>query len=145
MKKKKIKVMCFGTFDLLHPGHLNYLKQAKKHGNYLIVVIARDKTKKKQKKSTLFNEKERLSLIQSLSLVDLAVLGSLHDPLQVIKKFNPDILCLGYDQPLKISQLKEKLKELNLFPKIKRLSSYRGYKYKSTKLKQLLLSNIHKV
>ncbi|HLC71304.1 MAG TPA: adenylyltransferase/cytidyltransferase family protein, partial [Candidatus Nanoarchaeia archaeon] len=35
-------VMCFGTFDILHPGHLHYLQQAKKYGDYLMVVIARD-------------------------------------------------------------------------------------------------------
>ncbi|MCD4694128.1 adenylyltransferase/cytidyltransferase family protein, partial [bacterium] len=44
-----IKVMCFGTFDNLHLGHLFYLKEAKKFGDYLVVVIARDNNVKKIK------------------------------------------------------------------------------------------------
>ena len=68
-------VMCFGTFDLLHLGHLHYFQEAKKHGDYLIVVIARDITKKKQHKKVLFSEQERQKLVQSSKLVDEAVLG----------------------------------------------------------------------
>ena len=45
MEKKQNKtVLTFGTFDIFHPGHLHYLKEAKKHGNCLIVIIARDTT-----------------------------------------------------------------------------------------------------
>jgi FAD synthetase len=43
MKKKRV-VMTFGTFDLLHPGHLHYLSEAKKLGDYLITIVARDAT-----------------------------------------------------------------------------------------------------
>jgi len=45
-KIKKKKVMVFGTFDIFHPGHRSFLNQAKKYGNYLIVVVARDKQSK---------------------------------------------------------------------------------------------------
>lgn len=38
------KVMTFGTFDVFHPGHLYYLREAKKLGNYLVTVVARDET-----------------------------------------------------------------------------------------------------
>jgi len=41
---KMKKVMAAGTFDLLHPGHIDFLKQAKKEGDYLIIVIATDET-----------------------------------------------------------------------------------------------------
>lgn len=127
------KVMCFGTFDILHPGHLNYFQQAKKHGNYLIVVIARDKTKKLQNKLIVFNEKERLKTIQNLEIVDEAVLGNLNDKLKVIKDKKPNVLCLGYDQPIKIKTLKQE------FPliKIKRMKPYKEHKYKSSLLRKL--------
>lgn len=131
--------MCFGTFDLLHPGHLNYFQQAKKHGNYLIVVIARDKTKKLQNKPLLFNEKQRLKIIQKLKIVDQALLGSLTNHFQVIKKLKPDIICLGYDHQIKIPELKVKLKHLHLTPKIKRMQPYQTNKYKSSKLKKNLI------
>ena len=105
------KVMCFGTFDLLHLGHLNYFKQAKKFGDYLIVVIARDQTK--HDKKPFFTENERLELVKSLELVDEAVLGDLKDHFKVIKERKPDLLCLGYDQ-----QYGQKLKELGIENKI---------------------------
>ncbi|MHA1679090.1 MAG: adenylyltransferase/cytidyltransferase family protein, partial [Promethearchaeota archaeon] len=55
------KVLCFGTFDILHPGHVSFLKQARKYGNYLVVVVARDENVKKIKgKYPLDNELKRI-------------------------------------------------------------------------------------
>ena len=53
MTKQKT-IMCFGTFDLLHLGHLSYLQQAKEKAEHLTVVIALDKTKSNQKKKPYF-------------------------------------------------------------------------------------------
>ena len=90
--------MAFGTFDLLHPGHINFLSQAKKHGE-LIVIIARDRTVKKIKgKLPLHNEKQRLGAVKSLKLASKVILGSLIDKYAAIKKYKPDIIALGYDQ-----------------------------------------------
>ena len=134
-------VMCFGTFDLLHLGHLHYLKQAKKQGDYLIVVLARDKTKKDQEKPTLFSEQERLELIQSLRIVDKAVLGHLKDHFKIIQEINPLVICLGYDHPISETKLKEKLARLGLKPKIIRISSYKPNQQKSSLLKELILKH----
>ena len=133
------KVMCFGTFDLLHLGHLHYFKEAKKYGDYLIVVIARDVTKKKQKKEILFSEKERLELIQNLSLVDEAVLGYPDDHYRIIEEKKPDVLCLGCDQRIDEKQLAEALAKRGLFPKIKRISPYRTKKHKTSLLRERVL------
>jgi FAD synthetase len=133
------KVMCFGTFDLLHLGHLHYLQQAKKYGDYLIVIIARDKTKKIQKKPIIFNEKERQHLLQSLKVVDKAVLGNYDNHLKIILQHKPDILCLGYDHKITISKLKGQLAKHHLHPLIKRISAYNPMRQKSTKLKQKIL------
>lgn len=131
--------MCFGTFDLLHPGHLHYLKQAQKFGDYLIVVVARDKTKKKLKKPSLFSEKERLSLIKNLRFVDEAVLGHLKDRFRIIKEKKPDFLCLGYDQKVDEKELFEYLRKFDLAPKIRRMKPYLLGRYKSSRLKKLIL------
>jgi FAD synthetase len=128
--------MCFGTFDILHPGHLNYFQQAKKHGNHLIVVVARDETKKLQNKPTQFNENERLNTVRNLEIVDEAVLGNLNNKLKIIQEKKPDILCLGYDQEVDEDKLKEELTKLNLFPEIKRMKPYQENKYKSSLLKK---------
>lgn len=130
------KVICFGSFDLLHLGHLNYFKQAKNQGDHLTVVIARDKTKKDQKKEMIFSEDERLELIKNLKVVDLAILGNLENHLAVIEEVKPDILCLGYDQKVDEVELKEKLAKLNLYPVIKRLSSRQPDRYKSSLLRE---------
>lgn len=68
--------MVFGTFDGLHPGHYNFFKQAKKYGDYLIVVVARNIVIKKIKKHfPNKNEEERLTEVQKYKLVDKTLLG----------------------------------------------------------------------
>ena len=133
------KVMCFGTFDVLHLGHLNYFKEAKKHGNYLIVVIARDKTKELQKKQTVFSETERLELIQSLRIVDQALLGYPDNHFKIIKEYEPDVICLGYDHKISEQELKQNLLKIGLSPEIKRIPSYNPHQQKSSLIKELIL------
>jgi FAD synthetase len=130
------KVICFGTFDILHLGHLNYFEQAKKYGDYLIVVIARDETKKKQNKKLTFNEQERLDLVKNLEIVDEAVLGNLNDHFQVIRNQKPNIICLGYDQPIKEELLKEEFSNLKI--KVVRAKAFQPEKYKSSLIKSSL-------
>ena len=129
--------MIFGTFDIFHKGHENFLKQAKQYGDYLIVIIARDKTVLKIKgKLPRNNERKRLKVIGESKLADKAVLGSLSDKYKVIEKFKPNVICLGYDQVAFTEKLEEKLRELGLNKtKIIKLKSYKPKKYKSSKFK----------
>lgn len=131
--------MCFGTFDLLHLGHLNYFKQAKKYGDYLIVVVARDKTKQDQKKVTVFTEEERLELIQSLKIVNEAVLGHQKNHFKIIQEKKPEVICLGYDHPITETHLSKELMKLNLYPRILRMRSFRSESNKSSKIRKLVL------
>ena len=132
-------VMCFGTFDLLHLGHLNYFQQAKRHGDYLMVVIARDKTKQMQKKEIIFSEKERLELVQGLKVVDEAVLGYPDNHFLIIQEKKPDIIFLGYDHKVDEKELAAKLKERGLNPKILRAKPYQLQKQKSSLLREKVL------
>ena len=135
------KVMCFGTFDLLHLGHLDYFKQAKKHADNLIVVVARDKTKEKLKKEIVFDEKERLELVKSLKIVDEAVLGDVKDHLKVILNKKPNVICLGYDHPIKEKYLSEKLLPFHLYPKVVRAKAYQDHKHKSSLMKEKIFES----
>lgn len=137
MNKANKKVMVFGTFDIFHKGHENFLKQARKHGDYLIAVIARDKTVLSVKKQETRNkEQKRLKILTDNKFVDEAVSGSLKDKYAVIKKYQPDVICLGYDQKAFIENLAEKLKEFKLDKtRILRLKSYYPNKYKSSIMK----------
>lgn len=130
-------VMAFGTFDLLHPGHEFFLRQAKKYGDLLIVVIARDSTVKKLKGDLPHqNEKQRLKAVLSLNLADKAVLGDKEiDKHGAIKKYRPDIICVGYDQSYSIDGLEKLFKKIKLKTKIIRLKPFKPNLYKTSIIK----------
>ena len=130
-------VMCFGSFDILHKGHLYYLKEAKRYGNKLVVVVAKDSNFRKFKdKEPKYTEWERLEHIRELPYVDKAVLGKEKDILEVVEEFNPAIICLGYDQEsISIHELKEELSKRGVKADIIRMSPYREDIFKSSKLK----------
>lgn len=138
----KNKVMVFGTFDILHPGHLNFFKQAKKYGDYLKIVVARDATVKNVKnRKPLNSEKTRLYNIIKADIADEAALGALKDKYKVIKNFKPDIICLGYDQKASIDELKNKLSTFKLNTKIIRLKPFKPHIYKSSLIKNNKIKN----
>ncbi|MCE9642913.1 MAG: adenylyltransferase/cytidyltransferase family protein [Candidatus Andersenbacteria bacterium] len=94
------KIVVFGTFDPLHPGHEFLFREAKKMGDYLIVVVSRDATISIEKqRSHHISEQERLQAVQENPDVDEAVLGD-EDPRSyaLLKNLDFDILALGYDQ-----------------------------------------------
>ncbi len=123
------KIMVFGTFDILHKGHKNFFAQAKKHGDYLIVVIARDKTVKEVKgKLPINKEKTRQKNVVKIKIAEEVLLGDLKDKYKAIKKYKPDIICLGYDQ-------KNFVKGLSAIDvKILKLKAYKPNIFKSSKL-----------
>jgi len=101
-RKKKI-VVASGTFDLLHFGHVKYLEEAKKAGGKnaeLIVIVARDSTVEKRKgKKPVMPEDQRRSLVESLKVVDEAILGFEDFSIdKVIEKIRPDVIAVGHDQ-----------------------------------------------
>ena len=137
----KTLVMAFGTFDLLHPGHLSYLRQAKKLGSRLVVVVARDSSVKRIKsRLPVYSERERLGLVSALKFVDRAVLGSIveKDMLLIVKKMKPDIIALGYDQNPGNSELRQKLTEVGIKCKIRRMEAHMPKKHKSSRIRNRL-------
>jgi FAD synthetase len=101
-EKKRI-VLASGVFDLLHLGHVKFLEEAKKAGGKdaeLIVIIARDSTVEENKgRKPIMPENQRRALVESLKVVDEAVLGfEKFDLGDVIERVKPDVIALGYDQ-----------------------------------------------
>lgn len=130
----KKKVIAFGTFDKVHPGHKDFLKQAKEYGD-LTVVIARDKTAEQVKgKKPKHSEQERKKEVENLDLAKEVLLGMLDDHYKVIEEVNPDIVALGYDQNSFTEHLEEELKKRKVKAKIIRLKPYKEDKYKSSRL-----------
>jgi FAD synthetase len=101
--EKRRVVLASGTFDLIHLGHVRYLEEAKKAGGRnaeLIVIVARDSTVEKRKgKRTVMPEDQRRTLVESLKVVDEAILGFEGFSIdKVIEKINPDVVAVGHDQ-----------------------------------------------
>ena len=131
-----IKVMAFGTFDILHPGHLFYLAQAKKLGNKLIVIVARGGNVRKFKgRKAVNDEMHRLQLVKALKMVDEAHLGQHRDIYLSVKKYRPNIIALGYDQGPRNPVLIQKLKEHGIKVKVKRIRAFKAHKHKTSKIK----------
>jgi len=103
-KEKKGKVvLASGTFDLLHLGHVRFLEEAKKAGGKdaeLVVIVARDSTVKARKgKKPVMPEDQRRALVESLKVVDEAILGLEDFSIgKVIEKIKPDVIAVGHDQ-----------------------------------------------
>ncbi len=131
-------VMVFGTFDLLHSGHRNFFKQARRYGDKLIVVAARDlNVWKAKKRKPVFNEKTRLKNIRNIRIVNQALLGGKSDSLEIILREKPQIILLGYDQKIGVLELKRKLLKRGLKVIVRRAKSYKPRIYKSSKLAKL--------
>jgi FAD synthetase len=125
--------MVFGTFDGLHPGHLNFFEQAAKFGQ-LFVVVARDGNVGRIKnRGPQFSERSRLATVARNSKVFQAMLGDKKDFFKPIEKIQPDLICLGFDQKtFSISELKTNLEKRNLSPQIIRLKSFQPSVFKSS-------------
>ena len=118
--------MVFGIFDGLHEGHIFFLKQASKCGD-LLIVVGRDssaielKGKRPRQKQVI-----RVSNIHKLKLGEVVLGDENQCSYGVVKKFLPDVICLGYDQKELKNDLKMKMREKKL-PKIA-LLTLRPYK-----------------
>lgn len=130
--------MIFGTFDVFHPGHRFFIEQARGKGlafsvqgleKKLIIVVARDLTVK-QLKGVLRNpEQIRKKVLEQAFPNAVVVLGDEKDPMKVVRKYRPSLVCLGYDQVGFSEELRKKYPEI----RIERIKAYQPEKYKSSK------------
>jgi FAD synthetase len=132
------KVLAFGTFDLLHPGHEFYLSECRRFGDVLHVIVALDSTVEKVKgKLPVHDAARRLAAVNALAHVDYAVLGNDGDKYKVIEEIRPDVVCFGYDQVSFTAGLQQVLRERGLEPEIVRISkSHMPDVYKSSKMRE---------
>ncbi len=129
------RVMIFGTFDIVHPGHRNFFKQARSLAKnpFLIVSIARDKNVRRIKGVYPSNTQwERRLVVAQEAGVDRVVLGGAKDHVPHIIFEKPDIIALGYDQVAYIEGLDKALQNAGLKTKIIRLKPYKPHLYKTS-------------
>ena len=88
-----------GCFDILHLGHIKYLKKASKLGDKLVVAVNSDSSVRKIKGKTrpVFGEQERANLVAALNCVDYVIIFKAGTPLRLIKALRPDVLVKGGD------------------------------------------------
>ena len=140
----KKTVLAFGSFDLLHPGHLDYLSKARKLGDTLVVIVGRDDSIRRFKgRDPLFKEKDRVAMVGSLRMVDRAVLGNrISDKngiYRILKRLRPDVIALGYDQRIDMAELKRRLRLYGLRSRIVGIKVDRRFEdYKSSRLRKIL-------
>lgn len=99
-RKKNLKIaFANGCFDIIHPGHIRYLKGAKEVADILILGVNSDSSvrKLKGKGRPFFPLKERLEILSSIIYVDFIIPFSEDKPLKIIKTLKPDFHCKGGD------------------------------------------------
>ena len=119
------KVITYGTFDLLHYGHVNLLRRAKALGDYLIVAISTDEFNWNEKqKKCYFTYEQRKALVEALEYVDLVIPEESWDQKRSdIHKYNVDTFVIGDDWKGKFDFLKEEGAEVVYLPRTPEIST----------------------
>ena len=117
-------VLAGGVFDIIHPGHIHTLNAAKELGDVLVVVVATDNTAVKMKKrQPLHSQEQRQELVNSLTMVDLCLIGQEDNIFKTVNHVKPQIIALGYDQVHQEKFITEGCKKIELDAKVARLQS----------------------
>ena len=129
------RIITYGTFDLLHYGHINLLKRAKALGDYLVVVLSTDEFNSEMKsKVTYFSYEERKQLLESIRYVDLVVPeNTWEQKINDVKTYHVDEFVMGHDWEGKFDFLKEYC-EVTYLERTPEIST--------TKIKKDLLGNL---
>lgn len=137
-QKKHHRVLTFWSFDVIHPGHSYYLSEAKKYGEELITIIARDQNIESIKwQKTHHPTEQRVQDIKDIWICDIVTAWSIAHPMSCIWKYSPNSICLWYDQrgPF-VDKITVELQKLGLQAQIIRIEAHEPDIYKSSLLKQ---------
>lgn len=135
----KKRVMCFGTFDILHPGHIRFFDAAQKLGDELFVVVSRDERREKiTGKRPVHTQKERMAVIDALKPVKQAVAGKRGDILAVVSEIKPHVIALGHDQVYGVEVLERWCASQVRPPHIVRLPAFNRKRYSTSRIKETL-------
>jgi FAD synthetase len=118
--------MTTGVFDLLHPGHIAMLEEARRLGDELVVVIARDESAEKEKHRPITPEEHRRRMVEALKSVDHAVLGHRGDYYRIVEELRPDIIALGFDQNYEPAKVEAECARRGVPCKVVRLQHFVG-------------------
>lgn len=119
------RIITYGTYDLLHYGHINLLKRAKALGDYLIVGLSTDEFNSKEKnKKCYFTYEERKTLLEAVRYVDLVIPETGWEQKRVdVQKYDVDTFVIGDDWAGKFDFLKEEGIEVVYLPRTPEIST----------------------
>ena len=119
------RVITYGTFDLLHYGHINLLKRAKALGDYLVVVLSTDEFNWNEKqKKCYFSYEQRKALLESIRYVDLVIPETCWEQKRTdIHEYHIDTFVMGDDWKGKFDFLKEEGAEVVYLPRTPEIST----------------------
>ncbi len=117
------RVVAQGTFDILHPGHVHYLREARSMGDELHVIVARSENVT-HKKGPIIPDRQRVEMLSSLDPVDYAHLGHPSDIFVPVEEIDPDVIVLGHDQHHDDSVIESELSARGLDCEVCRASQY---------------------
>lgn len=102
------RVITYGTFDLLHNGHINLLRRAKEYGDYLIVAISTDEFNAIKGKKAYYSFEQRKAILEAIRYVDLVIPeNTWEQKVEDVKKYDVDVFVMGDDWKGKFDFLKE--------------------------------------
>lgn len=119
------RIITYGTFDLLHYGHINLLKRAKALGDYLIVAISTDEFNKKEKnKKCYFTYEQRKALVESVRYVDLVIPEEdWSQKINDVKEYHINTFVMGDDWKGQFDFLKNEGVEVVYLPRTPEIST----------------------
>lgn len=119
------RVITYGTFDLLHYGHIHLLKRAKELGDYLIVAVSTDEFNWNQKKKTCyFTYEQRKTLVEAIRYVDLVIPETCWEQKRSdVKEYHIDTFVIGDDWKEKFDFLREEGVEVVYLPRTPEVST----------------------
>ncbi len=121
------RILASGVFDIVHPGHLHYLTEAKRHGDHLTVIVTSDAQAAREKRPPRHGQTERARQVAALAPVDEVVIGDEpYDLLGMVRKTGPDMIALGHDQPFDPEELAVTLGDAGLTVGVVRCSKRPG-------------------
>ncbi len=132
--KNPEKVLVFGTFDGLHPGHINFLREAKKLSECLVVSLTTSKTVKDLKgRKPMYSYRKRYKTLKQAGIADEVIKGDkMIGVFSNVLAYQPKIIAIGYDQDKLKLALKEWVDRYKIKTKIIVLKAYKPDKYKSS-------------
>jgi glycerol-3-phosphate cytidylyltransferase len=142
-KDGRRRVITFGTFDLLHEGHIRLLERARAEGDYLIVGISTDSLNALKGKSAMFPQAQRKAYVDALEVVDETFLEeSLEQKDEYIKRYNADLLVMGDDWKHQFDWVSSDVKYLARTRNVSS-SEIKGDMLKSVDIKRILFGDTH--